>query len=478
MTLKTLLENYRDVCGDESCILENRAGILFEASAADLYREVCSMVPFVLENTKAGEHIGLLGNNNYDMIAAFFALTCCGRVAVMLNKALPVRQLISLATMADVKYIIVDPQEAETAKELQDGCRIPVIGMETISRGGAVCFPAINEDDPALILFSSGTTGASKAVLLSHKNLLSITEYRQILRQRRVMTPLPPHHIAFWYLVLYHMTHGDRFFLNTSMKYFYRDIESFLPQDIVIVPQMLRALDDWAGKNPEFCQKLEANMEVIFSASAPFALKEGSLIDRMNIDIINLYGLTEITGSAFTFDSQDKTGGGIPASYNQLRIVDGELQVKGDNVMLGYYNDPEQTARVMTDGWFCTGDVARVDECQRIHIVGRMKNVIVLPNGENVNPEELETELSKVPFIDEAYIYEKEDRICAAIYNKEVSRMDESEKEKLTAAVQQAKKTLNQSLLSYQRIHHLYVREKEFTKTSTGKLQRIPENEQ
>lgn len=484
MLFTELLENYRTDYGKEIMFREYPDEKILEWSGEDFYRKVRSQAAVIQNLTKPGQHVGILGNRKYEIFVSIFSIICSGRVAVPMNTTMNAKQLSHFSEMADLELILCENDEEmkEAAAEIhkETGIRTSVIELRMEA---AEDWPELNppkEDALAMMLFSSGTSGMSKIVMLSQKNLTAEENTTSRGRRRRVShMPLPPYHISCIAGTLIYMGMGDEICFTDSMKYYLRDTEAYRPQHVILVPAIYNLLSHRAEDEEAFLRVLRENLIEIWSVGAPPVSREQDPIRQLNIIILNIYGLTEVSGSAVRFEPQAPGSAGRVMAYLQLRFENGEILLKGDSIMLGYYNDPEQTARVIEDGWFHTGDVGEVDLNGNLYIKGRAKNTIILSNGENVNPEELETELCKSPWISEAFVYAKNDKIFASVVNRKLLlELEEDEKQKIRISIENARKEINRELPPHQKISEMKIREKEFEKTSTGKLKRCRENEE
>ena len=213
------------------------------------------------------------------------------------------------------------------------------------------------------------------------------------------------------------------------------------------------------------------NLKMLISGGAPIDNQYMKGFDDFGIQVVNGYGITECSpivsinrNKYYRFGSV-----GVPIFESQVKIInpdengEGEIVVKGDHVMLGYYKNPEATADAFVDGWFNTGDIGKIDEDGFVFITGRKKNIIVLSNGKNVYPEEIETEFLKIPYVDEVVVYGRDDILCAEIYTETPDKKDEI-REKL--------REINENLPSYKQVKHVEFRDEEFEKTTTKKIKR------
>ena len=284
----------------------------------------------------------------------------------------------------------------------------------------------------AFIMFTSGTTGRSKGVMLSQKNLFAampafLTPFEDVRSQTGWNTDefsslscLPMFHIsAMTSLVSWSVT-GHCVNLCNNLKYFYRDLGAMRSDVMAVVPVLLKSIYNDVKKDRR--DKLNG-LRVLTCGAAMFdprMLKD--LMDK-GFFIAQMYGLTETCGDGAWNSSQEEkylTSVGHVDDSCEYKLEDGELCMRGDPIMLGYYKDPEATAEVLDkEGWFHTGDIARVEEDGYMYLTGRKKNVIILDSGENVSPEELEKLVGKCPEVKECIVKELGKKIGVVVYCEE-----------------------------------------------------------
>ena len=384
-----------------------------------------------------GKRVAILARNSYHYVMCMYGAVLAGAVAVPLNTG---------KNWDEIRYEL---DLVEPVCVLHDGeylSREPDLGQEYGDR--LVPMDAFTAFEPAMeitevpdlnamafIMFTSGTTGRSKGVMLSQKNLFTampafLTPFEDVRSQTGWNTDefsslscLPMFHIsAMTSLVSWSVT-GHCVNLCNNLKYFYRDLGAMRSDVMAVVPVLLKSIynDVMKGKR----ERLNG-LRVLTCGAAmfdPAVLQD--LMDR-GFFIAQMYGLTETCGDGAWNSSQEGkylTSVGHVDDSCQYKLEDGELCMRGDPVMLGYYKDPEATAEVLdAEGWFHTGDIARVEPDGYMYLTGRKKNVIILDSGENVSPEELEGLLEKCPAVKECLVKEKGKKICAVVYCEEADQ--------------------------------------------------------
>ena len=410
---------------------EAKGGVVevpFRQYAADLRR----FVAFLRSRTPnpLGQRVAILARNSYHYVMCMYGAVLAGAVAVPLNTG---------KNWDEIRYEL---DLVEPMCVLHDGeymSREPALGQAYGDR--LVPMDAFTAFEPAMditevpdlstlafIMFTSGTTGRSKGVMLSQKNLFTampafLTPFEDVRSQTGWNTDafsslscLPMFHIsAMTSLVSWSVT-GHCVNLCNDLKYFYRDLGAMRSDVMAVVPVLLKSIyhDVMKGKR----ERLNG-LRVLTCGAAmfdPAVLQD--LMDR-GFFIAQMYGLTETCGDGAWNSSQEEkylTSVGHVDDSCQYKLEDGELCMRGDPVMLGYYKDPEATAEVLdAEGWFHTGDIARVEPDGYMYLTGRKKNVIILGSGENVSPEELEKLLASCAAIRECMVCERNQRICAVV---------------------------------------------------------------
>lgn len=396
------------------------------------------------------------------------------------------------------------------------------------------------EIDPeafALLIFTSGTTSAAKGVMICNRNLAAninaITPYVNLTPDDRLFSVLPLHHtyestIGF----IYPMASGASIAVCQGLKHLAGDMQATQPTAILAVPLLIEALYKKIMKNIEKSKKtsmvksmmrltnglrnvgidvkrkvfkdiyagLGGNLRIIVSAAAPLDPKIGKWFEDIGITFLQGYGLTETAPiAALTPDFDMRVGSAGKAVYgDEIRILnpnergEGEVLIKGQTVMLGYYEDPETTAEVMKEGWFNSGDIGYLDEDGFLYITGRSKNVIVTQNGKNIYPEEIEALLADVPEISECMVYGKEvsgekELIITARVIPDLAVIEELHgksrknpdadftEEEIYKIIWSQIKLVNRKLSNYKCIKRLEIKDDAFEKTSTMKIKRYAE---
>lgn len=402
-------------------------------------------------------------------------------------------------------------------------------GNDLIKKGNKKYLEAkINPEEMAGLFFTSGTTDLAKGVMLSHKNLASdmylATSVLNIQHGDRVLSILPIHHTyecTCGFLIMIYC--GVTIAFCEGLKHISNNLKEVKPTILLVVPLLLETMYKkvWATiekngmtKKVKFAlaltdflkifginlkKKLFKDVLAAFGGEIRYAIAGGAAVDpdvlkglkRFGMITIQGYGLTESAPIAALNQEHNNRDAaiGLPLPEVQLEIVNpdkdgiGEIRIKGPNVMMGYYEDPELTATVLKDGWFYSGDIGYEDKDGFFYITGRKKNVIITKNGKNVFPEEVEAYLNKSPYILESMVVEKETKdeedvklfgIIVPNYEeiKKFLNKEELDKEEVHKLIAEEVRKTNRQMPIYKAVKDFEIRETELIKTTTKKIKR------
>ncbi len=425
------------------------AEVLYRQYAQDLRRFVSflrSRVPDV-----QGQRVAILARNSYQYIIDMYGTVLAGGVAVPLNTGKDWEEIRYELDLVEPVCVLHDGEYLEREPALAEAYGEKLVPMDAFAAFAPAADVAEQADlaKLAFIMFTSGTTGRSKGVMLSQKNLFAampafLNPFDDVKRQTgwdtdsfASLSGLPMFHIsAMTSLVSWSIT-GHVINLCNNLKYFYRDLGAMRSDVMAVVPVLLKSIYNDVMKDRR--ERLNG-LRVLTCGAAMFDPKMLKDLMDKGFFIAQMYGLTETTGDGAWNSSQEErylTSVGHVDESCQYKLADGELCMRGDPVMLGYYKDPEATAEVLdAEGWFHTGDIARVEEDGYMYLTGRKKNVIILDSGENVSPEELEKRLMPCTAIKECVVCEKGQKICALVY------CDADKQEAVRAFVTEVNRTL------------------------------------
>lgn len=496
-----------------------------------------------------GKRIAVIGDANPYYMPAYFAAAVGGGVAVPLDKELDNEAICGFTGIAEAEAIFYTPSFNERMTELAknmptvryfvpmkpDAAHMPderfisiddvlELGRTALADGDAT-FTSFTPSPEAMasLIFTSGTTGTSKGVMLSHKNLVtSMNACRAVVRfneNSRFVSVLPMNHsyeVTCEHLAL--ITLGCSTYLNEAIKYALKNFKAVQPDSLILVPLFAETVHKQIWK--EIRKKgIEKKVR--------FAMKLGNGLSKVGIDVkaklfkdiraalggrINNiicggaalspeitrdfnawgivlqegYGITEcsplVAVNPYSRVKAGSVGPAVPGCEVKIDAADGEengeILVRGGNVMMGYYNAPDATAEVLTeDGWFRTGDLGHLDKEGFIYITGRKKNLIILSNGKNVFPEELEEHLSHESIVKESVVIGRKDSsgnvaITAVIY-PDPELTEGKTPDEIREAVKEAVLNTNKRLPIFKHIQNFDIRETEFEKTTTKKIKRF-----
>lgn len=447
-----------------------------------------------------GKHIAIIGMSSYEWIISYLGTVNSGSVAVPLDSSLPPDELHDLLNRADISALIYDKTQRDTIKDLKEKCPgiTHIIAMQeaAAAEGGYILTQLLEEcrgsydtdidpDKLCTLMFTSGTTGKSKGVMLSHRNLATNVEACVVLIEPGTvsMSVLPIHHsYCLTSGILKSLSLGSCICINDSMMHFARNFKKFQPEVTLLVPliietvyQQIRDADPNIPK-PMVAQAIfGGKLKIIFSGGAYLNPDLVGYFEEYGINILQGYGMTECSPVISTNNQINSRPGSIgkPLENCEIKFDNEEICVKGSSVMMGYYKMPEETAEALDkDGWLHTGDLGRMDEDGFLYITGRKKNLIILSNGENISPEELENAIGKNDLVKEILVRENGTNIEAEIFPD----TEYAEKHCITninSALQEIIDAFNKNMPLYKRITALKVRDTEFDKSTTKKIKRF-----
>lgn len=449
------------------------------------YREYAQDIRRMVAYLKAevpdikGRRIVLLSRNCYEFCVASYGIILAGGVLVTLNQKKNWDELEYELGLVEPALILNDGIDYGCRAELEAayGPKLRPMDCYKDTAPGELT-NCVGHDDLMMLMFTSGTTGRSKGVMLSERNMCaSLHTYSEVAENWVTdrlpagqklplshMTLLPLFHMACFVCVVSYPPAGWTLNLCSDIRDFYRDLGLMHSDVMASAPMLVETVynDMKRGR----VGRLNGLWDLCCSSAA---LDPKMLLElAQNGFVINqCYGMTETFGDGilnFTQVEKHMSAVGKPDDHVQYKLDEtGEICIKGDCVMLGYYKDPEATAEVIdADGWFHTGDLARMDEEGFYYITGRKKNLIILASGENVSPEELEKKLALCPAITECIVKEKGQKICAVIY------CPEDKQEEVRAFVTE----VNRSLPLYKRISAMEFTAEPLPRNALGKLLR------
>lgn len=471
------------------------------------------------------EKIAIIGENSYEWILSYFATVISGNVAVPLDKELPASDICTLLEDCDAKIFVYSESYSDICEHLKEANgpirhyfnmhdihRMVAHGRGLLSNEDATRPNSkIDKNDLAAILYTSGTTGKAKGVMLSHyniaRNACAACEYIEILGGNMLVLPLH-HSFGFTAGVCSMLIKGSRIYINSSLKHVLPDLQKSTPTNLLLVPLFVESFYNkiWDSAKKSKKEKLLAKMiqlsngllrvgidiravlfksvreafggklKLIICGGAPLDSKYIRGMRDFGVTVVNGYGITECSPIVSVNRNHHYRDGSIGAVLpccqvyilNPNEAGQGEILVKGDIVMLGYYNNPQATEEAFDGEWFRTGDMGYLDDDGFLYISGRKKNMIILSNGKNVYPEALEFEiLNQIPYVKEVVVFNSNGLIAAEMY------LDTENFPACPTLLEEDILHFNQSRAPYQSINKTILRKEEFPKTTTKKIKRL-----
>lgn len=535
--LRDMLRTSTDMYAEKDAFLQKIDGEYHGITYANLRCDVEALGTELWSRGLAGKRIIVTGENCYAWCISYLAVICGLGVVVPVDREIPAEEMANIAAVSEAAAVIYASSAAPKVDTLpEEILRIPFASLPELIEAGTAKLEAgekdylnapIDRDAMSALLFTSGTTGVSKGVMLSHRNIcFNLEEMCRMLYigpEDVFLSVLPIHHAYECTCgFLCQIYRGTTVAFCEGLRYITRNMKEVHPTKICCVPMLVESMYHkiWANIRKKglekkvnaalkisralrkvginMTRKLFAEIHASFGGSLNTLIAGGAAVDpevmrglrEFGILAVQGYGLTECAPLAAlnsdNFYRDDSAGLATPNTvldiYNPREDGTGEIRFKGENIMLGYYNAPELTEEVKRGEWLYTGDLGYIDEDGFLHITGRKKNVIVTNGGKNVFPEELETYLSRSPYVKESVIVgipneQKKDYDIVAVIVPDTDRFaeefgeavtDELIHEKLAAAVAE----VNATVQSYKRMDLFLRRDEEFEKNTSRKIKR------
>ncbi len=547
--LKDMLESSCKLFGDNIAFLQKDkpGGTYKEIKYSEYKNDVDSLGTALIALGLKDKNVAIIGENRYEWAVSYLAVVNGTGTVVPLDKELPEAELESLINRGEVSAIIYSKKKNEQIENIKQRNTITKYyismdedenvensyknlvkkGKDLIKKGNKEFLNAkINAKAPRIMLFTSGTTEQSKAVMLCHWNIaydmMCACKSIIVKPEDRFFSVLPIHHTyectAGFLIPLYR---GASVAYCEGLRYVSQNLKEAKPTMILAVPALFEnmykkvweavekkgktklikfmikisnalyscGIDVKAKLFKQIHENFGGNLRIGIVGAAAMDKKVIKGFRELGIHMIQGYGLTECSPLAALNRDQYYNDGAAGREVPGIKLkIDqpndegvGEICVQGDNVMLGYYNNEEATRKALKNSWLHTGDLGYLDEDGFLFITGRMKNVLITKNGKNVYPEELESLINKVDIIKESMVYQKEneqkdDTFLAAIlvpdFDKVKEKFGEISEEELKNKLWEEIKLINKQLVSYKYIKQIEVRKEELEKTTTLKIKR------
>ena len=497
-TIREILVQAQERFGKEDAIRYKARKDVIESKTYTQLRQDSESFSCVLKALGGqGSHVAVIGATSYRWLLSYFGTVNSGSVAVPLDAGLPADEICELIDRADVSILVADEIRKDVMeivkgrcpklkylismqKEENDGEVLSLSQMLKENEGNFDFVP--DPDSLCTIMFTSGTTGKSKGVMLTHRNMAENATCLDMRIPERtvILSVLPIHHAYCLSMdILKGISLGSIICINDSLLRVAKNIKLFQPNMILMVPLMIETMakkleeSAWLPAAVVKAKVFGKQFHTICSGGAYLNPAYIDLFARYGITIQQGYGMTECAPVISTNLSwnirKDSVGQLLPNC--EAKTVGEELWVKGSSVMMGYYKMPEETAETLEDGWLKTGDLGYADADGFVYLTGRKKNLIITKNGENVSPEELENKLGQQRLVQEVLVRENEGVIEAEIFPD----YEYAKKKKIgdiQSVLQGIIDDYNKGAPAYKKIYSLKVRSTEFEKTPSKKIKR------
>ena len=426
---------------------------------------------------KRGDCVAVYMQNSCSFVTAYLGIVTYGAVALLLPPQLNEMAVFGCCYKYRAQMVLTTSQLAGNTAIAAQKLGVRAILPEEYSTETVPCVEC-KASDPCVILFTGGTTGKSKGALLNNGAVMRGAKngcygYEDVFGQKYLLVLPLTHVFGLIRNLMTSLYTGSCLFICKNNKDMFRDIAMFRPTILVLVPalaEMALNLSKQFGRN-----MLGDSLKYIICGAATVAPYLVSEYEKFGITLFPGYGLTEsanlVSGNP---ESHSKPGSvGIPYDGQQLRVVNGELWLKGVNMMDGYLNDPEENEAAYTDGWFRTGDLVRFDEEGFMYITGRIKEIIVLPSGENISPAELEALFNESDIIQDSLVYYsgKDSALAVMVYPRAVM-IGKKGITDVKQAINDEVNRINGKLASFQRVNKIVIRDTDFVRSPSMKILR------
>lgn len=386
----------------------------------DFQKDVFKAALFLDANYSNENHIALAGQTTYDWVVMFFAIAISGRTVVLPNINLKADEFRAELESADTSFIFCD----DAILPQMTGLRCENINSWTAAKEYTSYSSKIGNSQPMAIMFTSGTSSTPKPVLLSHENLAANSSCKSLglTTNDTMLSVLPNYHVFSLVLnVISPIANGMCTCLHEDGLDYFSALKKNHITSSVIVPSMLKPLSMMLKSIN--CENKRESADKIFGENLKWVGIGAAYVDPYYVDLFEEYGIHLRAGYGLTETSSIVSMNNAvlyrPGSVGKLQEIcevkfdsDGEILIRGKNVMLGYYKMPKETKEAFEDGWLKTGDIGYMDSDGFLYVTGRKKNVIITSNGENVSPEQLESIICKYDGIERAKAYQQDDKIC------------------------------------------------------------------
>lgn len=553
--LKDMLAQSVALFGNRPAFIKKNAdGSMSEITYSTFGNHVKALGTAFLDMGLKGKSIALIGENRYEWCVTYMAVVNGVGTIVPLDKELPVHDIQNLLMESQADAVVFSGRHLNAVREVRDkisgikhwvcmddNCEEWSVPFSELIEKGEQSLAAgtddfdcleVDPDSAMILIFTSGTTGFAKGVMLSHRNICTVitgvSATVKVTPDDRVLSILPLHHTyecTLGFLTIIY--HGASIAFNEGLRHIARNMQEYSPTILVTVPLLLENVYKkvWTqaekqkgmkGKlltgqlisgflynifRIDIRRRLFAKIHENFGGKLRLFITGAAAVDpavskgfrKWGFSVLQGYGLTEcaplVTGNRDNAYRDGSAGIAIPGVEIKIHNPDrngiGEIIVKGPNVMLGYFNNEDETRRTIVNGWFHTGDLGKIDRRGFLYITGRLKNVIVTKNGKNIFPEELESYIKESPYVGECVVYGEQDEESGetqvkvqifpnldAIREKLKNVNLSIDTEEIRNLIRDVIKSVNRKLPLYKHIRYISIRASEFEKTTSQKIKR------
>ncbi len=500
--LENTVEKHPDLAAVRWMVKKDFIGKTYKELNEDRNKVTSSL----LKRGYEGKHLAMIGTSSYHWIATWLGIVSGKMTAVPLDPVLPPIELCDLINRSDSEALFVAPKMQGIIATVRENCpgvklfvllsddpspaETDVISFAELTAEGSGAALSEDtrpeEDDICTIIFTSGTTSKPKGVMLSQRNLYDdVVNVIVTFEPGTTMLSVLPIHHAYCLVMdwLKGFSSAATIYINDTLLHMIRNIGIVKPQIILMVPLMIETVGKkLAASEAEYSSKAETakaimgeNLQYIFSGGAHLDPSYIDLFESFGIKVCEGYGMSECSPTISTNGEIGIRPGSVGKvlANMEVRFVEGEIQVKGSNVMKGYYKMPKETEEAFSDGWLRTGDLGRMDEDGYLYITGRLKNLIILSNGENISPEEVENTLLTNELVGEVVISGSDNGLAARIFpSPEAIEAGSLTPEDVATQLQAILDAYNKTQPTYRAITSLKIRRYPFLKNSTKKIVR------
>lgn len=477
-TIKDLLDKAINEYSDKVAIKKNDSDITYR----ELYNDVNSVCNVLKQNEIVKKtNVGVISFNNYNFVKASIGAMAYGCVATLLPFQLDEKSIYGCCLKYDLTCLFYDPaleEKINFAKNLL--ANVKFIKIESFSYSNELLIDSnIKKEDRACIVLTGGTTGKSKGAILSHQALMMGTVNGMYA---------DPHAFEHVYYSIMPLTHvfglvrnlltclysGSMIYFCSNMKDMFKEMQKLKPTILIAVPALAELFLKLVKQFGINMIGGEVNTIICGGASVPpYLVTE---FRKLGINFCPGYGLTELANLVSGNPEGDIKPSSVGLLYpeQEIKLVNDELWIKGKNLMEGYYNEDEENKNAFENGWFKTGDLVRFDEDGYMYIIGRIKDIIVLSNGENVSPAHIESKINEYDFIQDSLVYQDKNSLGIDILVAEVlPRMSVLTKlniENVQSFIEEKIEELNEKLFNYERISKVIIRKEDFERSPSMKI--------